>query len=101
MSDSADGEDIHDDGWPCLFSEAVAALLEDLTTTFDLLTAILALSVEINTTRGNPKGYTVDPAAPAFRRVVVSTDKAMFVAEFTVLADADAPYSILTRVQPL
>ncbi|MHA6757072.1 hypothetical protein [Streptacidiphilus sp. PAMC 29251] len=98
----SDGDlDLHDDGWPCLFSQAVAALLEDPAATFDLLSAVLALSVEINETRGNPKGYTVDPAAPAFRRVVVSTDAAMFVAEFTVLADAVEPYSILTRVQPI
>jgi hypothetical protein len=100
LSDDNGGE-VDDHEWPCLFSEAVAALLEDPATSFSLLTAVLALSVEINRTQGNPKGYTVDQSAPAFRRVVVHTDAALFVAEFTVLADADPPYSVLTRVQPI
>ncbi|MGW6454706.1 hypothetical protein ACWF94_02060 [Streptomyces sp. NPDC055078] len=40
------------EGWPCLLSEDVDALLKDLSLSGDVFAAIVAATVQINETRG-------------------------------------------------
>lgn len=52
------------EGWPCHFSNGVAELLADPQISPTLFSAIVALSVEINETRGDISGQTASAQWP-------------------------------------
>ena len=89
-----------DEGWPCCPSQGVAALLADPTTSAELFRAVVALTVEINRTRGAVPGATGSLTWRQQYRVPLGTGGTLGVAEYVVVADADPPYCVLTRVQP-
>ncbi|MEU8252125.1 hypothetical protein [Nonomuraea sp. NPDC048916] len=88
-----------EEGWPCYFSESVAELLADPQISPVLFSAIAALSVEINETRGGVPGHTASPQWTQQRRVPLGTDGILGVAEYVVVADAEEPHCVITRVQ--
>lgn len=98
--DSGDAGDSDDDGWPCYVSGEVGRLLTDPATAADLFSAIVALTVAINTSRGDAPGATASEKWPELRRVALGADGTLGVAEYVVVADADEPHCVLTRVQP-
>ena len=87
------------EGWPCHFSEGVAELLADSQISPELFSAIAALSVEINETRGNVSGHTASAQWPQQRRVPLGKDGHLGVAEYVVVANAAEPHCVITRVQ--
>lgn len=97
MSESDNGDD---EGWPGYPSREVATLLEDPAISPELFSAVVALTVEINRTRGAVRGATASPTWPEQQRVPLGPDGILGVAEYVVVADADPPYCVLTRVQP-
>jgi hypothetical protein len=88
-----------EEGWPCHFSEYVAELLADPLVSPAVFSAIAALSVEINETRGEVPGHTASVQWPQQRRVPLGKDGVLGVAEYVVVADAAEPHCIITRVQ--
>lgn len=88
------------EGWPCYLSEDVERLLTDPAINPDLFSAILAATVAINTSRGQVPGHTASPTWPQQRRLPLGPGGALGVAEYVVVADADPPHCVLTRVQP-
>lgn len=90
----------HREGWPCFLSDEVAQLLASPAIAPALFSAILALTVVINETRGDVPGHTASAKWPELRRVPLGTDGALGVAEYVVLSYADEPHCILSRVQP-
>ncbi|MCC3774519.1 hypothetical protein [Streptomyces sp. UNOB3_S3] len=93
-------EQEHDEGWPCLLSDEVTQLLMSRAVAPALFSAIVALTVTINETRGDVPGHTASDKWPELRRVALGPDGALGVAEYVVVAHADEPHSVLTRVQP-
>lgn len=87
------------EGWPCHFSEGVAELLADPQISPMLFSAVVALSVEINETRGDVSGHTASVQWPQQRRIPLGKDGILGVAEYVVVADAAEPHCIITRVQ--
>jgi hypothetical protein len=96
----SDGDIGEDEGWPCYPSQEVASLLVDPATSPELFSAVVALTVEINRTRGAVPGATASSTWPQQRRAPLGPDGVLGVAEYVILADADPPYCVLTRVQP-
>lgn len=88
------------EGWPCYFSPEVSALLTDPKTNPALFSAVAALSVLINQTRGNVPGSTASEQWPQQRRIPLGSDGTLGVAEYIVVTDTDEPHCRLTRVQP-
>ncbi|AZQ71917.1 MULTISPECIES: hypothetical protein [Streptomyces] len=88
------------EGWPCLLSDEVAQLLLSRAVSPALFSAIIALTVVINETRGDAPGHTASDKWPELRRVALGADGSLGVAEYVVVAYADEPHSVLTRVQP-
>lgn len=89
-----------DEGWPCYLSPDVELLLLDPAINPDLFSAILAVTVTINEHRGDVPGHTASEKWPRQRRLPLGADGSLGVAEYVVVADADPPHCILTRVQP-
>ncbi|MGW9440608.1 hypothetical protein [Streptomyces sp. NPDC055607] len=96
MSDAYEPEPA---GWPCVLSEEVTALLLDPAVPPEVFTAIVALTVTINETRGEVEGSTASAKHPQQRRVALGEDGVLGVAEYVIAAHADPPQIVLTRVQ--
>ncbi len=88
-----------EEGWPCYFSEGVAGLLADPQISPTLFSAIVALSVEINETKGDVSGHTASAQWPQQCRVPLGKDGHLGVAEYVVVADAAEPHCVITRIQ--
>ncbi|MEV1247559.1 hypothetical protein ACIBO2_49030 [Nonomuraea sp. NPDC050022] len=91
--------DSEKEGWPCHFSDGVAELLADPQISPTLFSAIVALSVEINETRGDVSGQTTSAQWPQQRRVPLGKNGILGVAEYIVVADAAEPHCVITRIQ--
>ncbi|GAA3515180.1 hypothetical protein FHR32_003751 [Streptosporangium album] len=88
-----------EEGWPCYFSEGVAELLADPQISPTLFSAVAALSVEINETRGDVSGHTASARWPQQRRVPLGENGMLGVAEYVVVADTVEPHCVITRAQ--
>jgi hypothetical protein len=94
--------DPHDDkgeGWPCVLSDEVSELLQDLSLPADVFGAIIAATVQINETRGHVQGSTASARWPQQRRLPLGADGSLGVAEYVIVADAEPPHIVLTRIQ--
>ncbi|WP_431043979.1 hypothetical protein ACQUSR_20180 [Streptomyces sp. P1-3] len=87
------------EGWPCVLSEEASELLKDPALPGDVFSAIAAATVAINETRGMVPGSTASGKWPQQRRMPLGADGALGVAEYVVVADADSPHIVLTRIQ--
>nr|WTB12057.1 hypothetical protein OG546_49725 [Streptomyces antimycoticus] len=87
------------EGWPCELSEEVDALLADLSLPGEVFGAIIAATVQINETRGMVPGSTASLKWSQQRRMPLGRDGVLGVAEYVIVADADPPYIVLTRIQ--
>ncbi|GAA2345645.1 hypothetical protein [Streptomyces violaceusniger] len=87
------------EGWRCELSEEVDALLADLSLPGEVFGAIIAATVQINETRGMVPGSTASVKWPQQRRMPLGRDGVLGVAEYVIVADADPPYIVLTRIQ--
>ncbi|MFF2331909.1 MULTISPECIES: hypothetical protein [unclassified Streptomyces] len=87
------------DGWPCVLSEEVASLLMDPAIPPEVFGAVVAAAVLINETRGEVPGATATAKWPEQRRMPLGPDGAYGVAEYVVVAHAEPPQIVLTRVQ--
>ncbi|RKN36678.1 hypothetical protein [Streptomyces hoynatensis] len=96
MSDHEDDGE----GWPCYLSPDVERFLSDPATDPQLFSAVLSVTVAINEYRGEVPGNTASSKWPQQRRLPLGTDGSLGVAEYVIVADADPPHCILTRVQP-
>ncbi|MEU8530093.1 hypothetical protein AB0C77_31620 [Streptomyces sp. NPDC048629] len=87
------------EGWPCVLSEEVTDLLMEKTLSAEVFAAIVAATVVINETRGAVPGSTASARWPQQRRIPLGADGSLGVAEYVIVADADPPQIVLTRVQ--
>ncbi|MGO4749248.1 hypothetical protein AB4212_11570 [Streptomyces sp. 2MCAF27] len=87
------------EGWPCELSEEVDELLADLSLPGGVFGAIIAATVVINETRGMVPGSTASVKWPQQRRMPLGRNGSLGVAEYVIVADADPPHCVLTRVQ--
>ncbi|GGZ49806.1 hypothetical protein GCM10010387_50110 [Streptomyces inusitatus] len=85
------------EGWPCLLSAEVDALLADLALPADVFGAIIAVTVQINETKGYVPGSTASARWPQQHRVPLGPDGSLGVAEYVIVADV--PHCVRTRVQ--
>ncbi|GAB2891471.1 hypothetical protein [Streptomyces mayteni] len=95
MSDHDDG-----DGWPCYLAPGVERFLADPATDPRLFSAVFAATVAINEHRGEVPGSTASSKWPQQRRIPLGADGSLGVAEYVIVADAEPPHCVLTRVQP-
>ncbi|MDT0310250.1 hypothetical protein RM780_25330 [Streptomyces sp. DSM 44917] len=101
MSDPLDGPDVDPgEGWPCYLAPEAESFLLDPATDPQLFSAVLAATVAINTHRGDVPGHSASAKWPEQRRLALGPDGALGVAEYVVVAHADPPHCVLTRVQP-
>jgi hypothetical protein len=61
--------------------------------------AIIAATVQINETRGMVPGSTASAKWPQQRRLPLGRDGFLGVAEYVIVANADEPHCVLTRIQ--
>ncbi|WJY35831.1 hypothetical protein QT196_00230 [Streptomyces sp. P9-2B-2] len=87
------------EGWQCVLSEEVTELLMDKRLPGDVFGAIVAATVVINETRGVVPGSTASAKWPQQRRLALGAGGSLGVAEYVIVADADPPHIVLTRVQ--
>ncbi|MEO3978003.1 hypothetical protein [Streptomyces sp. CAU 1734] len=87
------------EGWPCLLSAEANALLGDVSLSASVFGAVIAVTVQINETKGYVPGSTASPRWPQQRRVPLGPDGSLGVAEYVIVADADEPHCVLTRIQ--
>lgn len=87
------------EGWPCVLSDEVDELLKDLSLPAEVFAAIVASTVEINETKGMVPGSTASARWPQQRRMPLGPRGSLGVAEYVIVADADEPHCVLTRVQ--
>ena len=87
------------EGWPCVLSEEVAALLQDAKLPANVFGAIIAATVAINETKGLVPGSTASGKWLQQRRLALGADGSLGVAEYVIVADADPPHTVLTRIQ--
>ena len=87
------------EGLPCVLSDEVAALLMDPGLPGDVFAAVVAATVVINEHRGEVQGSTASPRWPQQRRMPLGADGSLGLAEYVIVADADPPYIVLTRIQ--
>ncbi|MFJ8896740.1 hypothetical protein ACIRCZ_19315 [Leifsonia sp. NPDC102414] len=87
------------EGLPCVLSEEVTELLMDKTLSGAVFGAIVAATVVINETRGEVPGSTASAKWPQQRRMPLGSDGSLGIAEYVIVADADPPHIVLTRVQ--
>jgi hypothetical protein len=92
-------DDEEPEGLPCLLSEEVTELLMDKTLSGDVFGAIVAATVMINQTRGEVPGSTASAKWPEQRRMPLGADGSLGIAEYVIVADAEPPHIVLTRVQ--
>ncbi|MFD8268489.1 hypothetical protein [Streptomyces althioticus] len=86
-------------GLPCVLSEEVTELLMDKSLPGAVFGAIVAATVVINETRGEVPGSTASAKWPQQRRMPLGADGSLGIAEYVIVADADPPHIVLTRVQ--
>ncbi|GAA2965266.1 hypothetical protein [Kitasatospora cinereorecta] len=87
------------EGLPCVLSEEVTELLMDKALPGAVFAAIVAATVAINETRGQVPGSTASAKWPQQRRMPIGVDGSLGIAEYVIVADADPPHIVLTRVQ--
>ncbi|MGW2207453.1 hypothetical protein [Streptomyces sp. NPDC001774] len=87
------------EGWPCVLSEEVTDLLMDSSLPADVFAAIVALTVTINEARGEVLGSSASAKWPQQRRIPIGVDGSLGVAEYVIVAHAEPPQIVLTRVQ--
>ncbi|MEU7046702.1 hypothetical protein AB0A77_37460 [Streptomyces varsoviensis] len=87
------------EGWPCEVSDEVNDLLQDLSLPGEVFGAIVAATVQINQTKGMVPGSTASTRWLQRRRLPLGRDGSLGVAEYVVVADADPPHCVLTRIQ--
>ncbi|NGO48639.1 hypothetical protein [Streptomyces ureilyticus] len=86
-------------GLPCVLSEEVTSLLLDKALPLDVFGSIMAATVVINETRGEVPGSTASAKWPEQRRMPLGADGSLGIAEYVIVADADPPHIVLTRIQ--
>lgn len=86
-------------GLPCVLSEEVTELLMDVGLPGDVFGAIVAATVLINETRGEVPGATASARWAQQRRMPLGTYGSLGIAEYVIVADADPPHIVLTRIQ--
>lgn len=86
-------------GWPCVLSNEVDGLLQDPSLPGEVFGAIVAATVQINETRGMAPGSSASVKWPQQRRLPLGGDGSLGVAEYVIVADAEEPHCVLTRVQ--
>jgi hypothetical protein len=86
-------------GLPCVLSEEVTELLMDAGLPGDVFGAIVAATVLINETRGEVPGATASARWPQQRRMPLGAYGSLGIAEYVIVADADPPRIVLTRIQ--
>ncbi|MFP8886802.1 hypothetical protein [Streptomyces mangrovi] len=96
MSDPTSDES---EGWPCVLSEEVTELLKDPALPGDVFGAIVAAAVVITETRGEAPGSTGSAKWSQQRRLPLGTGGSLGIAEYVIVADADPPHIVLTRIQ--
>ncbi|MFF3735190.1 hypothetical protein ACFYXM_34195 [Streptomyces sp. NPDC002476] len=96
MSEPHDEEPV---GLPCVLSGEAATLLEDPGLPGDVFGAIVAATVLINETRGEVPGSSTSTKWPQQRRMPLGADGMLGIAEYVIVADADPPHIVLTRIQ--
>ncbi|GAA1605481.1 hypothetical protein [Streptomyces globosus] len=87
------------EGWPCVLSEEVTSLLMDPTLPAEAFGAVVAATVLINETRGQVPGSSASAKWPEQRRMPLGADGLLGVAEYVIVAHAEPPQIVLTRVQ--
>ncbi|MFI2764840.1 hypothetical protein ACH5A3_39425 [Streptomyces echinatus] len=87
------------EGLPCVLSEEVTQLLMDKNLPGDVFGAIVAATVVINETTGEVPGSTASAKWPQQRRMPLGADGSLGIAEYVIVADADLPHIVLTRIQ--
>lgn len=87
------------EGLPCVLSEEVSALLMDPGLPGEVFGAIVAATVVINEARGEVQGSTASARWPQQRRLPLGSDGSLGIAEYVIVADADPPHIVLTRIQ--
>ncbi|MFF4551347.1 hypothetical protein [Streptomyces sp. NPDC001435] len=65
----------------------------------DVFGAIVATTPVINETRGQVPGSTASAKWPRQRRMPLGADGSLGIAEYVIVADADPPRIVLTRIQ--
>ncbi|MFE3144284.1 hypothetical protein [Streptomyces scopuliridis] len=87
------------EGWPCELAPEVNALLGEAWLPGEVFGAIIAATVQINMTRGMVPGSTASTKWPQQRRIPLGRNGSLGVAEYVIVADANPPHCVLTRVQ--
>jgi hypothetical protein len=87
------------EGLPCVLSEEVTELLMDKALPADVFSAIVAATVVINETCGEVPGSTASAKWPQQRRMPLGADGSLGIAEYVIVANADPPHIVLTRIQ--
>lgn len=82
-----------------MLSEEVTELLMDKALPGDVFGAIVAATIVINETRGEVPGSTASAKWPQQRRMPLGTDGSLGIAEYVIVADANPPHIVLTRIQ--
>ncbi|UXY40479.1 hypothetical protein [Streptomyces albidocamelliae] len=86
-------------GRPCLLSDEVTELVMEGSLPGDVFGAIVAATVVINETRSEVPGSSASAKWPEQRRMPLGRDGTLGIAEYVIVADADPPHIVLTRVQ--
>lgn len=86
-------------GLPCVLSDEVSALLMDPALPGDVFGAVVLATVVINETRGEVPGSTASAKWPQQRRMPIGASGSLGIAEYVILAEADPPHIVLTRIQ--
>ncbi|MFD7291112.1 hypothetical protein [Streptomyces sp. NPDC059863] len=87
------------EGWPCELAPEVDALLGEAWLPGEVFGAITAATVQVSMTRGMVPGSTASTKWPQQRRIPFGRDGSLGVAEYVIVADANPPHCVLTRVQ--
>ncbi len=82
-----------------MLSEEVTELLMDVGLSGDVFGAIVAATVVINEHRGEVPGSTASAKWPQQRRMPIGPDGSLGIAEYVIVADADPPHIVVTRIQ--
>lgn len=82
-----------------MLSDEVTSLLLDPALPADVFGAVVAATVLINEMRGEVPGATMSAKWPEQRRMPLGPDGSLGVAEYVIVAHAEPPQIVLTRVQ--
>ncbi|MCL7382441.1 hypothetical protein [Streptomyces sp. 35G-GA-8] len=87
------------EGWPFELTPEVDALLGEAWLTGEVFGAIITATVQVSLPRGMGPGSTASTKWPQQRRVPLGRDGSLGVAEYVIVADANLPHCVLTRVR--